>query len=153
MKELELKINQALNEVLGDRLISIILFGSSIYMGHGGDIDILVVVNYLEDLKEKISLEEKLIEYLNRLFNYFITLDVHVLDVRGLDKNMEVGGFLSGLALGYRVVYDRLDIEEKILKMLEKLKEHSYIYVNRHGEWNISKIAKITLDMKKKNKT
>jgi len=63
---------------------------------------------------------------------------------------MEVGSFLSGLALGYKVIHDKLDIEERILRMLEKLTEQRYIYLNRHGEWNISKIAKITLSIKKR---
>jgi predicted nucleotidyltransferase len=150
MKGLESRINQALSEVLADRLKSIILFGSSMYMGHGGDVDILVVIDRLEGLEEKISLEEKIIEYLNRLFDYRIVFDVHVLDTGGLDKNMEVGSFLSGLALGYKIIHDKLDIEEKILRMLEKLTEQRYIYFNRYGEWNISKIAKITLSIKKR---
>jgi hypothetical protein len=64
---------------------------------------------------------------------------------------MEVGSFLSGLALGYKVIHDKLDIEERILRMLEKLTEQRYIYLNRrYGEWNISKIAKITLSIKKR---
>jgi len=150
MKGLESRINQVLGEVLADRLKSIILFGSSIYMGHGGDIDILVVIDRLEGLEEKISLEEKIIEYLNRLFDYRIIFDVHVLDTGGLDKNMEVGSFLSGLALGYKVIHDKLDIEGKILRMLEKLAEQRYIYLNRYGEWDISKIAEITLNIKKR---
>jgi len=52
-------------------------------MGHGRDIDILVVIDRLEGLEEKISLEEKIIEYLNRLFDYRIVFDVHVLDTGG----------------------------------------------------------------------
>jgi hypothetical protein len=63
---------------------------------------------------------------------------------------MEVGSFLSGLALGYKVIHDKLDIEERILRMLEKLTEQRYIYLNRHGEWNISKMAEITLSIKKR---
>jgi len=152
MKGLESKINRVLGDVLGDRLESIILFGSSIYMGHGGDIDILVVVDCLEGLEEKISLEEKIIECLSKMFGYRITFDVHILDTRGLDKNMEVGGFLSGLALGYKIIYDKLSINGKILGMLEKLSEQRYIYLNRYGEWDISKIAKITLSIKKGEK-
>jgi hypothetical protein len=63
---------------------------------------------------------------------------------------MEVGSFLSGLALGYKVIHDKLDIEGKILRMLEKLAEQRYIYLNRYGEWDISKMAEITLSIKKR---
>lgn len=149
MKELESKISKSLKNFLGDRLIAVILFGSSIYMGHGNDVDLLIIVDHLESLDEKLDLEEEVKRLLNRFFNYEIVFDVHVLSFRQFDENLKIGSFLSGLSLGYQIIYDRSSIiEEKILEMLRALSRSRYIIVNKYGKWNLSKIAEIKLRMR-----
>ncbi|MEN2974602.1 MAG: hypothetical protein ABDH32_03370 [Candidatus Caldarchaeales archaeon] len=146
MKELELKISKVLKDFLGSRLIAIILFGSSIYIGRGEDKDLLIIVDHLEGLNEKLDLEERTKILLNKLFNYEIVFDVHILDLKQFDENLRIGGFLSGLTLGYQIIYDNSNVvEEKILEMLKALSKSRYIIVNKYGRWDLSKIAEIKL--------
>lgn len=153
MKGLESKIKEAIRILFNDRLKSIVLFGSYIYMGYGRDLDILIIIDRIKCLEEKFELEEKATEILNRLFKYNVPIDVHILGVEELDQNTRIGSFLSGLVLGYNVIYDECNVERKIEKMLEELAKLNYIYVNRYGEWNLSKLAKITMNIKGKAKS
>lgn len=150
MKELESKINRVLETLLGSRLIAIILFGSSIYMGHGRDVDLLVLVDHVDGLSEKIDLEEEIKILLNRSFNYRILFDVHVLDLDQFNENLNIGSFLSGLSLGYQIIYDKSNIEKEIIEMFKALSNSRYIVVNKYGRWNLSKIAEIKLRIKER---
>lgn len=145
MRGLESKIIERARTILGDRLAAIILFGSSVYMGCSEEIDILIIIDNLSDLDEKLELEWEIRKSLNRLFNYDIVFDVNILDVKKFNANLEVGSFLSGLALGYKIVYDRVGIEENIINMLRKLSKSRYVLVNKYGEWSLSRIAEIKL--------
>ncbi len=151
MKELESRINETIRTILGDKLTAIILFGSSVYMGYSREVDILILIDNLADFNEKIELEGRIKKSLNRLFNYDVVFDINVLDLKQFDENLETGSFLSGLALGYKIIYDRIGIEEKIIKMLKKLSKSRYVLVNKYGEWNLSRIAEIKLRTKQKN--
>ncbi|MDW7986296.1 MAG: hypothetical protein RMI88_03675 [Nitrososphaerota archaeon] len=146
MKELKLEISRLLKNLLGSRLTAIILFGSSIYMGRGEDVDLLIVVNHIDSLDEKLDLEEEIKCFLNRSFNYEVIFDAHVLSLNQFRENLRIGSFLSGLSLGYQIIYDRSNmIEEEILEMLKSLSKSRYIIVNKYGRWNLSKIAEIKL--------
>ncbi len=152
MKELESKINEIVRTILGSKLAAIILFGSSVYMGYSREVDLLILIDNLADFNEKIELEVEIQRSLNRLFNYDTVFDVNVLDLKQLNENLETGSFLSGLALGYKIIYDKIGVEEKILDMLRKLSKSKYILVNKYGEWNLSRIAEIKLRTRQKNR-
>ncbi|MEM2069414.1 MAG: hypothetical protein QXY32_06770 [Nitrososphaerota archaeon] len=151
MKGLESRIIRMLETLLGTRLVSIILFGSSIYIGRGRDVDILILIDSISGLDEKMDLEEKVKMLLNRSFNYEVVFDAHILDLEQFNENLKIGSFLSGLSLGYQVIYDKNNVEEKIVEMLKTLSKSRYIMVNKYGRWNLSKIAEIKLRIKEKN--
>jgi len=88
---------------------------------------------------------------LNRSFNYEVVFDAHILDLEQFNENLKIGSFLSGLSLGYQVIYDKNNVEEKIVEMLKTLSKSRYIMVNKYGRWNLSKIAEIKLRIKEKN--
>ncbi|MEM3742519.1 MAG: hypothetical protein QXU28_05525 [Nitrososphaerota archaeon] len=151
MKGLESRIVRMLKTLLGTRLVSIILFGSSIYIGRGRDVDILILIDSISGLDEKMDLEEEIKMLLNRSFNYEVVFDAHILDLEQFNENLKIGSFLSGLSLGYQVIYDKNNVEEKIVEMLKTLSKSRYIMVNKYGRWNLSKIAEIKLRVKEKN--
>ncbi|MEM2470242.1 MAG: hypothetical protein QXK19_02795 [Nitrososphaerota archaeon] len=151
MKGLESRIVRMLETLLGTRLVSIILFGSSIYIGRGRDVDILILIDSISGLDEKMDLEEEVKMLLNRSFNYEVVFDAHILDLEQFNENLKIGSFLSGLSLGYQVIYDKNNVEEKIVEMLKTLSKSRYIMVNKYGRWNLSKIAEIKLRIKEKN--
>lgn len=151
MKGLESRIIRMLETLLGTRLVSIILFGSSIYIGRGRDVDILILIDSISGLDEKMDLEEEVEMLLNRSFNYEVVFDAHILDLEQFNENLKIGSFLSGLSLGYQVIYDKNNVEEKIVEMLKTLSKSRYIMVNKYGRWNLSKIAEIKLRVKEKN--
>ncbi len=126
-----------LRKYFGDKLLSVILFGSTVYMGYGRDIDLVVVIRDELDIRSKLDTEYRL---RNRLcLDYRICgVDIHVMDMELFKENLQPGTFLSGLALGYEVLYDRIGIEEHIIGFLEKLaREEKYIIHNRYGSWDI----------------
>jgi len=102
---LKRKISSLVKTIRSD-VIAIILFGSTVYMGQGRDLDIIVIIP---------------------------------------------GSFLSGLALGYEVIYDKSQgrIHELIMKMLEELSESEHILVKRYGEWSLHIHAKHLLRRRK----
>ncbi|HDN75901.1 MAG TPA: hypothetical protein ENG05_02095, partial [Acidilobales archaeon] len=58
-RELYDEVKSRIKNVLGSNLVAIVVFGSTIYVGEGEDVDLVVVVNEEIDLKEKLKLEHK----------------------------------------------------------------------------------------------
>ena len=135
---------EAARSLFDDDLCSVIVFGSSVYMGAGRDIDVLVVVARSLDTREKMSLE---LEVLKRLRSTcgMLPLDVHVLGLEDLGDNLRPGGFLSGLALGYRILYDKCNVKGKVIGFLRMVAGESYVLHNRYGSWDIGFYATILL--------
>ncbi len=136
---------------LDRKILALILFGSSSYLGTGRDIDLLVVVSGDIDLKEKLSLEYKL--KVNACRNHSIcNLDVQVMSLSLFKDNLAPGSFLSGLALGYEIILDRIGVEDLILSFLKRLSEEKYVLCNRYGKWRLDRLAGITLRKKLKDR-
>ncbi len=132
---LEKKILSKILEYRSDTL-AVIVFGSSVYRGRGSDIDLVVVVeDYLEDpLRDSISLRL----FVNKQLGYKVYTDIHVLSLEDFRKNLEVGSFLTGLALGYKVLYDKTGrIDKDILDFLKKVSKVDYVLVNKYGKWRL----------------
>ncbi len=149
-RELYEELKQFVLKALGERVLAIILFGSYIYWGTARDIDLLVIVEGSMTPREKVLLEYEISSQARKLDLPF--LDVHVLSMRDFRENLTPGTFLSGLALGYHVVLDKVDIESLILSFLEELSEDTYIFYNRHGKWNLSRMAVILLRQRLRNR-
>ncbi len=119
-------------------VISIILFGSTIYMGRGKDLDIIVIVEkYIKDqVNDSIDLRLRV----NKELRYKIVVDIHVFTINDFKNNLKPGTFLSGIALGYEVLYDKSNglINKLIENMLELLSRDKYTLVNRYGKWQLN---------------
>ncbi len=143
------KVVDIITGFLGEKVLAVILFGSSVYFGSGRDIDLLVVVKNRISIKEKLSIEYRITSILHKKFRD-LEFDVHIFDYEAFLENLIPNSFLAGLALGYIVLLDKYGIEEKILEFLEKLSREKRVLVNRYGEWNLSHYARITLNLKEK---
>ncbi len=142
------KLKDLVLEELGDRVLAALVFGSSIYWRDARDVDLLIVVRESLDPKAKMEVEHKISS--RALRRGLLPLDVHVMGLRDFRDNLSPGTFLSGLALGYRVLIDKIDVDSLIVPFLGELSEGDYVLYNRHGRWNLSKMAKILLRRKVK---
>ncbi len=145
-KEFYRRIRDLILSELGDRAVALIVFGSSVYWRNARDVDLIVIIKEPLTPKEKAALEYKIASRAQKLKLPY--LDVHVMSMHDFKDNLVPGTFLSGLALGYQVLLDRVNVEPLILSFLRKLSEDEYILYNRHGKWNLSKMAEILLRRK-----
>jgi len=150
-RELYNLLTSIIGDFLVDRLKAIIVFGSMIYLGKGNDLDLLIIIDTLDTLKEKFNLESKISQILRREFPDY-NFDVHIFSVEEFKDNLSPGSFLSGLALGYEVIYDKVNLESEILLFLERLSKDKYLLHNRYGTWNLGFHAKITYRLKRRVK-
>jgi len=147
-RELYERIRETIVESLGDRVKAIILFGSTVYLGRGRDIDLVVVVDKLNSISDKMRLEYSLSRRLCREQGICET-DIHILDLDGLIENLQPGSFLSGLALGYEILYDMIGVEKYIIDFLERLSREKYVLHNRYGTWDLGFYARVLLRRKR----
>ncbi|MDJ0268989.1 MAG: hypothetical protein NXY59_00265 [Aigarchaeota archaeon] len=119
-------------ELFGGRLLVVAVFGSSVYYDiRSGDIDVLVVVDEELSFEKKLSKETELSIKLLRASGGSRAFDVHVMDVRQFQDNLKPGTFLSGLVLGYRVLYDRIGFKGYVEKLFQRLVDENYVLVNK----------------------
>ncbi len=138
-------------EVVGKDLVGILIFGSTIYLGSGEDVDLVVIISSELSLKDRFKVEYRVKKELERLFKSLI-FDVHILSIEEFRNNLKPGSFLSGLALGYEVIYGKLVLEPLILDFLNELSKEKYILHNKYGTWNLSHHAKVLYKIKSKHK-
>lgn len=136
------KISKIIKKKFGKNLVSIVLFGSFVRGFKGQDIDILVVVRNLPKSWKKIRCLEKKLE--SHLFKKTERIcDIHLFSPKNFKENLVAGSFLTGLALGYRVIFDSEDTSQEIKRFVASLKGKPIKYVDKYGEWEIGKIAEI----------
>ncbi|MEM3070468.1 MAG: nucleotidyltransferase domain-containing protein [Candidatus Bathyarchaeia archaeon] len=146
------RLKEAVRGSLGASPLGIILFGSTVYMGRGRDLDLLVIVERVEGPLVKRFEAERLIS--REIFKGLgVWADVHILDLEELKENLAPGTFLSGLALGYELINGGADVEEPILTFLEKLSNGRYILHNRYGTWDLAMHAKLTIRRSRTSKS
>ena len=143
------KITEIVRDFFGDDLCSLIVFGSSVYYGRGRDLDLIVIVKKKLNMKEKLRLEYRLSRKLGQAIKDTL-FDVHVFDIESFNENLQPDTFLGGLALGYIVLYDKINIEKHIFEFLKKLSHTERVLINKYGEWNLNHHAKIILKLKSK---
>ena len=141
------KILNLILDFLDVKVLGVVVFGSTVYIGEGNDVDLLVILSDELELKEKMRLEELIASKLRRAFKE-VMFDVHVFDIQGFQENLVPGSFLSGLALGYLVLYERGGVEEKIVNFLRNLSKEKYTLHNKYGTWNLGFHASILLKRK-----
>lgn len=128
-------------EAEGKRLRSLVVFGSSVYNTlRARDLDILVVINKLEDAREKAKLEFEVAKLLKGFVEK--PADVVVLDEDSLKENMEPGGVASGLLAGYLVLYDELGLEKLVAEAAEKVASEGFTLQKGGRKINFGALAK-----------
>ena len=127
------KIVERILEELKDDVLAIILFGSYARFGKGNDIDLVVITKHKFPISKKEEIERKLVSNLNKEFNYKYLFDVHIFDIEGFKKNLKPPNFLSGIFLGYKVLYDKVNVQ----KIIESMKKYAkgYTLVDKYGVW------------------
>lgn len=125
----------------GKNLKALIVFGSSVYNPlKSRDIDLLVVIDKLNNVWEKTSLE---VEVKRSLKNTHKPIDATVLDVESFKENLEPGAFASGLVAGFKLIYDELGVGEMIKETIEKTSKEQIIIIKRGRRLNLSLIARL----------
>lgn len=67
-----------------------------------------------------------------------------VLDEEMLKENAKPGGLISGLILGYKLLYDELGIPIIVEKTLREVSEEKeYVIIKENRRTNLSSLAKI----------
>ena len=130
------------------RLEAIIIFGSyAINPLRANDIDILVIVDKILNIKDKICLEIDISKDLRKILKK--PTDVIVMDKEMLYENMEPGTLLSGLVIGYKKIYDNINFDYLINDLIRKLAEIDYKLFKNSKEINLSSISRVKLKNKK----
>ena len=148
---LEEGILSSISEVtkeLGKELLTVILFGSYVYNKQKAkDIDIIVIVDHLKDIHDKVNAEVEITKKLIRLFKR--SLDVLVFDLDTFKENLVVGTVLTGLVLGYNVLYDKIGVEKLIHNFIEEIsKEDEYVLIKKR-KYDFARLAKMKLKRRK----
>ena len=128
------KITRKILDEVGD-VLAIILFGSYARFGKGQDIDLIVIIRDKLNLKKKEELERNLASKLNKEFNYKYLFDIHIFDLETFKKNLRPPNFLSGLFLGYEILYDKIGIKTIIEEKRKDAK--GYTLVDKYGIWRL----------------
>lgn len=108
------------------------------------DIDILVVIDRLESVDEKVELEVEIKRALRSLARK--PVDVLVFDVETLRENLEPGGVASGLVLGYKALLDELGLEGLVAEAARRVAGEDVVIVKRGRRINLSAIARVKLE-------
>ncbi|MCD6278510.1 MAG: hypothetical protein J7J11_02395 [Desulfurococcales archaeon] len=145
--ELRDLIVSKVKEVVGKDLVGIIVYGSTLYLGVGRDLDLIVIVSEEQDLRSRFNLEIALRKSLETLIKGSVA-DVHILSISEFRDNLRLGSPLSGLALGYEILYGGSVLEPLILNFLKELARDKYVLHNEYGTWNLSHYAGITYNLK-----
>jgi len=125
----------------GVRLKALVMFGSYVFNPvKAKDIDLIVVLGELNvEPKEVILMGVELSLRLRRTSRK--SYDVILMDEKSFYENLQPGTVLSGLILGYKVLYDELGIDKAVSKLMKLLASTDYKYFK--GRWiDLSTLAK-----------
>jgi len=125
----------------GLKLKALVIFGSYVLNPvKARDVDLLVVVERLNvKLREVILMSVELSSRLRKISGR--SYDVVLLDEGSLHENVQPGTVLSGLILGYRVIYDEVGINDLVSTLTELLANTDYRYFK--GRWvDLSTLAR-----------
>lgn len=140
-----LSVVKGVLESRGRRLLSLVIFGSTIlYPVRARDIDLLIIVDKLSNVVEKLNLEVEISRAL-RTVESKTPFDVIIFDGDSFRENLEPGTLASGLIAGYRIVYDELGLEKLIEPLIEKIARGEYIVQKNGRRINLSALARARL--------
>ena len=111
------------------RVLLVLVFGSSVYNPRRArDIDLIIVIDKLLDIREKVELEVAVRKALKEI-DCRVIYDVLVFDIESFFENASPGAVISGVVAGYRVLHDEIGFEEIVEKIaLSVLRDKPIIY-------------------------
>ena len=131
-------VKHIVEELQNFNVLAIILFGSYARFSKGNDIDLIVIVKDIpKDIKD--NLEKKLSIDLTRRYRYRKVFDIHILTLDSFLENLKPPSFISGIFLGYEVIYDKINIKNIVECMRERLRRLGikYTFIDKYGVWTI----------------
>ena len=141
------KIESSLSK-FNKKLLALILFGSYVRsFKKAKDIDLLVIVDKIENIYEKFEIEKEIsIQLIKELK---LPFEINVLDLDNFFENLKPGTFISGLVLGYKIIYDKIGIEYYIKKLCQELaNEIEYEFIKHGKRYRLGIFAKVLLNRK-----
>jgi len=138
------KFIKKLEERFGERLVSVVLFGS---VARGStrkesDIDLLLVIRNLpSDMWERDKLVEDIT--MDILHTFHEDICPILVDPKSLEKGMRIQNPLFyGMMLGYKVLYDRNNFFKRSLDILKwEIKKSDPMYVEGGKIWKLAQIV------------
>jgi len=136
-------------------LRALLIFGSGVFRPWSArDIDILVILDHLSSVGEKMELEAEVARVLRSLAERK-AIDVIAFDEQSFIENLEPGCIASGLIAGYEALYDELGVDELISNAAEKAASMDIVIEKGGKRINLSALARAKLrcskDMKMSN--
>lgn len=137
-----LNISYLLNKILGlfgDKLVSVILFGSFARKNHdeNSDVDIMVVL----DKDEEKNIRDLRKDY---LLKFSRKLDLHIFSKREIVQNFDnFSPLFVTLLLGKKILFDKDMFFERLFRnFIRELKDEDIKYCEGGKIWEIRKIAR-----------
>ena len=131
-------------EKFGKKLKALVIFGSyAINPLKAKDIDILIIIDKILNIEEKINLEIEISKELRKILKK--PVDIIVMDEEIFHENIEPGTVLSGFVIGYKKIYDDIGFDYFINNLIEKLAEIDYEFFKNSKEVNLSSISRVKL--------
>ncbi|MCS7135288.1 MAG: nucleotidyltransferase domain-containing protein [Candidatus Aenigmarchaeota archaeon] len=137
---------KACKKKFGNKLVSIVLFGSHARKTarKTSDVDLLVIV---EDLPENFWERDRIAEEIS--WKFFKEDDIYLEIVLSTKKDIKNAAkhfnpIFLGILTGYKIIYDKNDFFEKILKkdILPLVMRSAPLFVYGGKKWDLTKIAK-----------
>jgi predicted nucleotidyltransferase len=143
------RLLDALREVYGDKLVSLVVYGS-VARGDArrdSDLDVLIIVDdnlprsRLERIKTYLKAEDKIIVLLDKLID-----EGYAIEISPIIKSVEEAKHISSLYLDMVedavIVYDRDNFFQKILLKLKKKPEElgaERVWIDKRWYWRLKK--------------
>lgn len=137
------EIVEKIKERFGDKLVSVLLFGSRARgnCDRRSDIDLLVVADGLpKGVQERWDLlKEERLEFLLKSGARIDTLLLSRKEV--MDNINDISPLFSSFVIGNRVLYDRGFIARELKTLIKRLSASGIRYYEGGKEWNIRRMA------------
>jgi hypothetical protein len=129
------------------RVLIVSLFGSSVLSPRRArDIDIIIVVDKLSSIEEKLALEQA-VKRAPRILDQRRVYDIILFDEESFMENTAPGCLVSGVA-GYEVLHDELGFEEIVKKLALSILEEKQVIYKKNRKLNLALYSKHLLRKK-----
>ena len=129
-----------LNEIFGDDLISVVLFGSHTRKNYSqnSDIDLLIVANKEAEEKEIKKLR------MDSLIKFGKKIDLHFFSKREIISNFNhCSPLFTSLLLGKKIIFDKeMFFKDQFKSFIKEMVKEKIIFCEGDKVWEMNKVAK-----------